>query len=109
MTGRNPNDTSARMYRQLRIAVVIPAYNEERAIAAAVAKVPDYVDHVVVIDDCSNDETWERAREAAEARGGEFAVIRHAKNRGVGAAIVSGYRDALEHGCDVVAVMAGDG
>jgi glycosyltransferase involved in cell wall biosynthesis len=97
------------MYRQLRIAVVIPAYNEERAIAAAVAKVPDYVDHVVVVDDFSSDATWERARAAGEVRGGEFAVVRHAKNRGVGAAIVSGYRDALDGGCDVVAVMAGDG
>jgi glycosyltransferase involved in cell wall biosynthesis len=113
MTRRNRDfhfrDKSARMYRQLRIAVVIPAYNEERAIARAVASVPDFVDHVAVVDDASADATSVNAREAAEARGGGFTVIRHGVNRGVGAAIVSGYRDALERGCDVAAVMAGDG
>ena len=45
------------MYQQLRIAVVIPAYNEERAIARVVADVPAYVDHVIVVDDASSDGT----------------------------------------------------
>jgi glycosyltransferase involved in cell wall biosynthesis len=97
------------MYRQLRVAVVIPAFNEARAIGRAVASVPEFVDHVAVVDDASLDETSTNARAAAEARGGEHAVIRHAVNRGVGAAIVTGYRDALWRGCDVAVVMAGDG
>ena len=95
------------MYRQLRIAVVIPAYNEERAVGAAVANVPEFVDHIAVVDDASGDATSERAREAGAGR--SCRVLRHDDNRGVGAAIVTGYRDALEHGCDVAAVMAGDG
>ena len=45
------------MYRQLRIAVVIPAFNEAQAIGAAVATVPDFIDDVIVIDDASTDDT----------------------------------------------------
>jgi glycosyltransferase involved in cell wall biosynthesis len=108
MTEEKHRCKSTRMYRQLRVAVVIPAFNEERAIANAVACVPSFVDHVSVVDDASGDATGDRARDAARARD-SVAIIRHRANRGVGAAIVSGYRDALARGCDVAAVMAGDG
>lgn len=94
------------MYRQLRVAVVIPAYNEERAIGAAIACVPDFVDHVIVVDDASADDTSDSARAMARDH---VTILRHDTNRGVGAAIVSGYRAAIERGCDVAAVMAGDG
>jgi glycosyltransferase involved in cell wall biosynthesis len=111
------------MYQQLRVAVVIPAFNEEAAVGAAIAAVPDFVDHVIVVDDASTDATAAVADEAGALRlrfdspgslsvaQGErsFEVITHAANRGVGAAIVTGYRRALELGCDVAAVMAGDG
>ncbi len=97
------------MYLQLRVAVVIPAYNEENAIAAAVAAVPGFVDHVIVIDDASTDATAARAGAAGAARGGEVVVVTHEANRGVGAAIVTGYRRALALACDVAVVMAGDG
>src|SRR5512134_3264068 len=52
---------SASMFRQLRVAVVIPAYNEARAIAEAVDTIPALVDAVVVVDDASLDDTAERA------------------------------------------------
>jgi len=94
------------MYRKLRVAVVVPAFNEARAIPEAVATMPSWIDHVIVIDDASHDETSARAREAGDDR---VEVIRHAENRGVGAALVTGYRRALALGCDAVAVMAGDG
>ena len=93
------------MYRGLTTAVVIPAFNEERAIAAAVRAVPGFVDHVIVVDDASRDATARRA--AAEDR--RLEILRHGANRGVGAAIVSGYRRALALGLDATAVMAGDG
>jgi glycosyltransferase involved in cell wall biosynthesis len=103
------------MYSQLRVAVVIPAFNEEAAVGAAIAAVPDFVDHVIVVDDASTDATARIAGEcalrlASLAQGERsFEVITHAANRGVGAAIVTGYRRALELGCDVAVVMAGDG
>jgi glycosyltransferase involved in cell wall biosynthesis len=96
------------MYRQLRVTVVIPAYNEARAIAAAVATIPDFVDGVIVIDDASADDTADRARAAGAGRPG-FEVVRHPANKGVGAAIATGYRRGLALGADAIAVMAGDG
>lgn len=96
------------MYQRLRVAVAVPAFNEERAIAAVVAGVPSFVDHVIVVDDASSDDTAGAARAAAQARPGAEVVV-HDVNRGVGAAIVTGYRRALALGVDAVAVMAGDG
>jgi glycosyltransferase involved in cell wall biosynthesis len=93
------------MYRQLRVAVVVPAYNEEHAIGDAVACIPDLVDQVIVVDDASADQTAARAHGAGRA----LDLVRHPANRGVGAAIVTGYRRALAAGADAIAVMAGDG
>ncbi|MEP7124989.1 MAG: glycosyltransferase family 2 protein [Byssovorax sp.] len=94
------------MIESARIAVVVPAFNEERWIAETIATVPGFVDHVVVVDDASSDATSTVARASRATR---VEVIRHAENRGVGAAIVTGYRRARALGADVVAVMAGDG
>lgn len=97
------------MYRELSVAVVVPAFNEERAIAQAVASVPAFVDHVIVVDDASRDGTAEVAARTERMDGRPGEIVRHDQNRGVGAAIVSGYRRALALGLDVVVVMAGDG
>jgi len=99
------------MYRHLRIAVVIPAYNESRKIAATVASVPGIVDHIFVVDDASTDDTSVQAHAAAHRRAapGRVEVVRHASNRGVGGAIATGYRRSLDAGADVAVVMAGDG
>jgi glycosyltransferase involved in cell wall biosynthesis len=89
-----------------RVAVVVPAYDEARWIAATVKAMPAFVDLVVVVDDASRDGT----AALVEALGVPRAhVVRHTDNRGVGAAIVSGYRHARALGADVIAVMAGDG
>ncbi len=89
-----------------KIAVVVPSYNEARWIGETVSSMPAFVDDIVVVDDASSDDT---SRRAALAGDGRVAVVRHAENRGVGAAIVTGYRAARARGAEVVAVMAGDG
>lgn len=94
------------MYQGLRLAVVVPAFNEERKIAAVLAGIPAYIDHVLLVDDGSDDET--AAVAMAVPRAG-LEVLRHGKNLGVGAAVATGYRRALELCCDVALVMAGDG
>ncbi|MDW8283599.1 MAG: glycosyltransferase family 2 protein [Myxococcales bacterium] len=94
------------MFHGLRVAVVVPAYNEEVKVGATVRGIPDWVDHVLVVDDASWDGTARSARLVAR-RGLE--VIRHERNCGVGAAIATGYRRSLRLGCDVACVMAGDG
>ncbi|MEO8700663.1 MAG: glycosyltransferase family 2 protein [Kofleriaceae bacterium] len=97
------------MYRALRICVVIPAFNEHRAITSTIATLPEFVDDILAIDDHSSDATGEAARAAALRSGARVEVIRHSENRGVGAAIVTGYRRTLALGADVAVVMAGDG
>jgi glycosyltransferase involved in cell wall biosynthesis len=87
------------------VAVVVPAYNEERLIIETLAGIPAFVDRIIVVDDRSKDETAQRAREMGDPR---VEVIVHAENRGVGGAIVTGYKRAREERMDVTAVMAGD-
>jgi len=87
------------------VAVVVPAYNEERLIAETIAGIPEFVDRIFVVDDKSRDATAERAGAAVDPR---VEVLVHEKNQGVGAAIVTGYKRALAERVDVTAVMAGD-
>ena len=94
------------MLEDAQIAIVVPAYNEARHIAQTLRGIPAYVDRIVVIDDGSADGTAELARAVGDAR---VQVVRHAHNRGVGAALKTGYALAFAAGADVVAVMAGDG
>jgi len=87
------------------VAVVVPAFDEEGLIGTTLAGIPEFVDHVFVVDDASRDATAERARSSGDAR---VEVISHERNQGVGAAILTGYRRALAAGIDVTCVMAGD-
>ena len=88
-----------------RVAVVVPAYDEERLVALTLRGIPGFVDRVYVIDDASRDATAENAEGVDDER---VVVIRHDRNRGVGAAIATGYRKALEDDIDVTCVMAAD-
>ena len=88
-----------------RVGVVVPAHDEEALIGETLGGIPAFVDRVIVVDDGSSDGTAERARALGDAR---VEVVSHERNRGVGAAIVTGYRRALEDGVDVVCVMAAD-
>lgn len=94
------------MYKDRRIAVVIPAHNEAPHVSGVVTGVPDYVDHILVIDDCSNDETLAIATATKDPR---VAGWRSPANLGVGGATILGYEKALEIGCDVAVKMDGDG
>ncbi len=87
------------------VGVVVPAHDEETLISETLSGIPAFVDRILVVDDGSRDKTVERARSFSDAR---VEVISHDRNRGVGAAIVTGYRRALEQGLDVVCVMAAD-
>ncbi|MFC6836146.1 glycosyltransferase family 2 protein [Halomarina ordinaria] len=121
------------MYRENRIGVVIPAYNEEGFVGDVIRTLPTFVDRVYVVDDGSTDGTWEEIREYATAvvddgrgeavqsdgmgspssstteHGTHVVAIRHHRNRGVGGAIKTGYRYALADGLDIAAVFGADG
>jgi glycosyltransferase involved in cell wall biosynthesis len=83
--------------------VVIAAYNEETVIAGVVRPLVDTGYAVVVVDDGSRDRTGECARDAGAA------VVRHAVNRGQGAALQSGLRYALRHGAGILVTFDADG
>jgi len=87
------------------VAVVVPAFHEEHLIGTTIAGIPELVDRVIVVDDASDDGTAAAAETSGDPR---VEVIVHEQNQGVGAAILTGYRRALEHGVDVTCVMAGD-
>jgi glycosyltransferase involved in cell wall biosynthesis len=87
------------------IGVVVPAFDEEELVATTVSAIPRFVDRVFVVDDASSDATAVRARALGDRR---VRVIERETNGGVGAAIVDGYKAALEERIDVTCVMAAD-
>jgi glycosyltransferase involved in cell wall biosynthesis len=93
------------MWHGAKVAVIVPAYQEERIIARTLRKLPPYVDHIYVVDDASTDTTSDRVEACKDPR---LTLLRHAENRGVGAAILTGYQEALAGGSDLLAVMAAD-
>jgi len=93
------------MWQSAKIAVVVPCFREARLIERTLAGMPAFVDLIVVVDDASDDGTAAVVLGAGDPR---VELVVHAQNRGVGAAIVSGYRAALAADCDVLVVMAGD-
>jgi len=100
------------MFEGKTVAVVIPCYNEETQVAGVLETMPNFVDLVLVVDDASRDGTAavvERHVADREAEQPEIVLLRHERNRGVGAAICTGYAEARRRRIDVTAVMAGDG
>jgi glycosyltransferase involved in cell wall biosynthesis len=95
------------MYMDKSIAVVVPAYNEERLIDRTITTIPPFVDKILVVDDASRDKTLQMIKEVA-LRDDRVDIITHDTNKGVGGAIVSGYKRAVELEMAVTAVMAGD-
>jgi glycosyltransferase involved in cell wall biosynthesis len=93
------------MYDGKTVAVIVPAFDEEALIGSTVSRIPEFVDRIYVVDDGSRDATAERAREADP----RVELLAHGENEGVGAAIVSGYRRAIQEGIEVTSVMAADG
>lgn len=93
------------MYEGKAIGVAVPAYNEENLLNKTMDSMPKLVDRIYVVDDCSTDNTPQIINSLTDPR---IYPIRHEQNRGVGAAIVSGYKRALEENIDIVVIMAGD-
>lgn len=88
-----------------KIGVVIPAYNEQELISKTICSVPAYVDCIIVVDDFSTDRTVEVIESSNKSN---LYLIKHKQNCGVGGTIISGYKEALSLGCQVIAVMGAD-
>jgi len=95
------------LYKNKKISVVVPAYNEEKLIANAISVIPRFVDKIIVINDASKDKTLETIQQIMKFDQ-KIHLINHKKNQGVGGAIASGYKWSRENDIDIAAVMAGD-
>lgn len=95
------------MYLNKKIAVVIPAHNEEKLVGKVIDTMPEYVDYMIVIDDKSTDKTVAVVHDIAKINS-KVTLICHERNQGVGAAIATGYKWARDKQMDVTAVMAAD-
>ena len=93
------------MYRGYKLGIVVPAYNEESLIEETLNSMPEGADRIYVVDDGSTDATHQIID---GFNGGRFCILSYSQNRGVGAAIATGYKKALEENMDIVVVMAGD-
>jgi glycosyltransferase involved in cell wall biosynthesis len=87
----------------VKTAVVIPAFNEEKHVGEVVEGAKRHADTVIVVDDNSSDST----REVARASGA--TVVRHDRNLGYGAAVRTGFVEALHWGADQVVTIDADG
>lgn len=95
------------MYRDKTIAVIVPAYNEEKLIGKVLETIPTFIDHIVVVDDASSDRTGEVVR-THQQEDSRIIYLCHTKNEGVGGAIVTGYKWARDNEISISVVMAGD-
>lgn len=82
---------------------VISAYNEEDKIGTTVSASKKFTDKIIVVDDCSKDLTFERAKCA-----GADILIKHEYNQGQGAAIRHGLERAYLEGADIAVTLDGD-
>lgn len=96
------------MLNKQKIAVVVPAHNEEKMIGKVIETMPAFVDTIIIVDDASTDKTIAKAETVAHQTKKKVIIVEFAMNRGVGRAIIEGYKKSLKLRMDVVAVMAGD-
>lgn len=95
------------MYKDRTIAVVVPAYNEELLIGDTLSSMPSFVDRIYTVNDGSRDKTQDVIEDISR-KDPRVVPIQHEKNRGVGAAISSGYKRARDDNIDIVVVIDGD-
>jgi dolichol-phosphate mannosyltransferase len=90
----------------LSVGVVVPAYNEAAHISDVIASIPRWVSRIYVVDDASTDGTSDAARAAGDPR---VTVISHDENRGVGGAMITGYKAGVADGQDILVKLDADG
>ena len=95
------------MYQNNIISVVVPAYNEETLIEQTLKSIPEYVDKIYAVDDGSHDNTFKIIKNTS-IKDNRITPLKHENNKGVGAAIITGYKKSVDDNVDVAVVMAGD-
>ena len=93
--------------KQASIVVVMPCYKERRKVLDTLAQIPDFVDQVFCVDDGCPEKTGDHIEQNCFDE--RVKVLRNPNNMGVGGAMVTGYKEALEYGSDIVVKIDGDG
>ncbi len=96
------------MYKDKTVGVVVPAYNEELLIGRVIDTMPSFVDKIVVVDDCSQDDTVHIVQSYVSTHPDRVVLLQHEVNQGVGSTIVTGYKWCRDQKMVATAVMAGD-
>lgn len=89
------------------IAVVIPCFRVRKAILGTLARIGDEVRYIFVVDDACPEQSGRHVEQ--HNQDSRVTVLHHRTNQGVGGAVISGYRAALEVGADIVVKIDGDG
>lgn len=95
------------MYKGHKIAIVVPAYNEEKLIQQTLSGIPDFVDRIFTVNDASTDMTLKSIHECRE-KDSRIEIIQHEKNRGLGKSLIDGYLASKNSDINITAIMAGD-
>ena len=95
------------MYKGNKIAVVVPAYNEQLLISETLEGIPAFVDFIFVINDASEDNTLQQI-ESRKKKDNRVTIIDHDINKGLGQSLIDGYLASRNSDAEITAVMAGD-
>lgn len=96
------------MYRNIKVAVIIPCYNEEKLIQKTINTLPDSVDYVIAVNDASKDNTLAVLQEISK-KNKKVMVLDNDLNGGIGYSLKNGFQYAIEY-TDAVAIgiVSGD-
>jgi glycosyltransferase involved in cell wall biosynthesis len=95
------------VYKDNKIAVVIPAYNEDELITETLIGMPDFIDTLYVVHDGGTDDTLSRIQSRAE-QDSRIVLINHEVNKGLGQSLIDGYLASAKSDNDITVIMAGD-
>lgn len=96
------------MYRDLRVAVVIPCYNEEKLIQRTIDTLPTSIDYIIAVNDASKDKTLEVLHRIAKSNK-KVIVLDNEQNGGIGFSLKHGFHHALVHtNAEAIGIVSGD-
>ena len=95
------------MYHTKRVALILPALNEQELIVATIERAPEIIDKIFVINDGSTDKTAELVLNKAKTDS-RVELVSHTRNLGLGQSVITGYLTAVKAGYDYIVVAGGD-
>ena len=101
------SETLLKQIKKWKIIVVIPAYRTANTIGSVLAKIPNYINEILVVNDCSPDKLAEVVEESA-SHDPRIKLINLEQNQGVGGATIAGYQKAVENGADIIVKIDSD-